>query len=174
MRTTAMLLGTGFLGISLTLVLTTVASAQAPAAPAPRPPLVVKQVKPGLFMIIGAGGNTTVRVTDAGLVLIDTKNPGQPIYDELMADVKTISSAPIKFVINTHMHAEHPDRTGPVQAARQQPDAAGAERTRRHLRQDLRHQAGRQTGEAESLLRGPHQRRHGGVLPGFESGLHGG
>jgi cyclase len=117
MRTTAMLLGTGFLGISLTLVLTTVASAQAPAAPAPRPPLVVKQVKPGLFMIIGAGGNTTVRVTDAGLVLIDTKNPGQPIYDELMADVKTISSAPIKFVINTHMHADHTGNNGRFEAA---------------------------------------------------------
>src|SRR5471030_1464254 len=79
-----------------------------PPAPAPRPPLVVKQVKPELFMIVGAGGNTTVRVTSEGLVVVDSKNPGQPIYDELMADIAQASGGkPVKWLIDTHHHADH-------------------------------------------------------------------
>jgi glyoxylase-like metal-dependent hydrolase (beta-lactamase superfamily II) len=97
------------------------ALAQAPGAPppaaAPRPPLVVKQVKPELFMIVGAGGNTTVRVTKDGLVVIDTKNPGQPIYDELTANIKTISPAPIAYVVDTHMHADHTGNNERFEAA---------------------------------------------------------
>ncbi len=83
------------------------ASAALAQAPATRPPLVVKQVKPELFMIVGAGGNTTVRVTPEGLVVVDSKNPGQAIYDELTADIHTISPAPIRFLIDTHMHGDH-------------------------------------------------------------------
>jgi cyclase len=93
------------------------ACAQAPAAPAPRPPLVVKTVKPGLFMVVGAGGNTTVRVTGGGLVLVDSKNPGQPIYDELMSDVKGISAEPVKYLIDTHIHADHTGNNGRFEAA---------------------------------------------------------
>jgi len=97
------------------------AFAQAPGAPpaasAPRPPLVVKNVKPGLFMIVGAGGNTTVRVTGDGLVLVDSKNPGQPIYDELVGDVKTISGEPVKYLIDTHIHADHTGNNGRFEAA---------------------------------------------------------
>jgi glyoxylase-like metal-dependent hydrolase (beta-lactamase superfamily II) len=97
------------------------ALAQAPGAPppaaTPRPPLVVKSVKPGLFMIVGAGGNTTVRVTGDGLVLVDSKNPGQPIYDELMTDVQGISPQPIRFLVDTHIHADHTGNNGRFEAA---------------------------------------------------------
>lgn len=97
------------------------AFAQAPGAPpaaaAPRPPLVVKNVKPGLFMIVGAGGNTTVRVTGDGIVMVDSKNPGQAIYDELMADVKGISAEPVKFLVDTHIHADHTGNNERFEAA---------------------------------------------------------
>jgi cyclase len=97
------------------------ALAQTPAAPpgasAPRPPLVVKPVKPGLFMIVGAGGNTTVRVTDDGVVLVDSKNPGQAIYDEIVADVHTISPKPIRYLVDTHIHADHTGNNGRFEAA---------------------------------------------------------
>ena len=99
----------------------TAALAQAPGAPpaasAPRPPLVVKPVKPGLFMIVGAGGNTTVRVTDDGLILVDSKNPGQAIYDEIVADAHTISPKPIKYLVDTHIHADHTGNNGRFEAA---------------------------------------------------------
>jgi cyclase len=87
--------------------LTVQAQPPAPAAPPPAAPLVVKTVKPGLFMITGAGGNVTVRTTTDGLVVVDTKNNGQPIYDELMTRIRSVSPLPVKWVIDTHHHADH-------------------------------------------------------------------
>lgn len=56
--------------------------AQPPAAPAPAgraapQPQAIQQVKPGLFMITGAGANSLVRVTSQGLIVVDGKLPGE-------------------------------------------------------------------------------------------------
>lgn len=75
-----------------------------PAAPQPQ---AIQQVKPGLFMITGAGGNTTVRITNQGLIVVDGKLPGQANYDALMALIKGVSDQPIKYLIVTHHHADH-------------------------------------------------------------------
>jgi len=64
-------------------------------------------VKPGLYMIAGAGGNTTVRVTNQGLIVVDGKLPSQANYDALMALIKGVSDQPIKYLIVTHHHADH-------------------------------------------------------------------
>jgi cyclase len=88
------------------------AQPQQPAAPAaggrgaPQPQ-AIQQVKPGLYMITGAGGNTTVRVTSQGLIVVDGKLPGQANYDALMALIKGVSDQPIKYLIVTHHHADH-------------------------------------------------------------------
>ena len=58
-------------------------------------------------MITGAGGNSTLRVTSQGLILVDGKLPGQANYDALMALIKGISDQPIKYLIVTHHHADH-------------------------------------------------------------------
>jgi cyclase len=73
--------------------------------PAGPPMLEIKKVKDNLYMIVGAGGNTAVFLTDGGVVLVDTKNPGtgQAILDK----VKTVTEKPIVTVINTHTHADH-------------------------------------------------------------------
>jgi glyoxylase-like metal-dependent hydrolase (beta-lactamase superfamily II) len=63
------------------------------------------QVKPGLYFIQGAGGNSLLRVTNDGLILMDGKLPGN--YEPLMAQVKSISNQPIKYLINTHHHEDH-------------------------------------------------------------------
>jgi cyclase len=89
----------------------TLTPAQQPAAPpaggrAPQPQ-AIQQVKPGLYMITGAGGNTTVRVTSQGLIVVDGKLPGQANYDALMALIKGVSDQPIKYLIVTHHHADH-------------------------------------------------------------------
>src|ERR1700689_1469090 len=92
------------------------AQPQQPAAPAaggrgaPQPQ-AIQQVKPGLYMITGAGGNTTVRVTSQGLIVVDGKLPGQANYDELMALIKSVSDQPIKYLIVTHHHADHTGNT---------------------------------------------------------------
>jgi cyclase len=98
--------------IALAVLASVPAQPQPPAAPAgggrgaPQPQ-AVQLVKPGLYMITGAGGNTTVRVTSQGLIVVDGKLPGQANYDALMALIKGVSDQPIKYLIVTHHHADH-------------------------------------------------------------------
>jgi cyclase len=88
------------------------AQPQQPAAPAaggrgaPQPQ-AIQQVKPGLYMITGAGGNTTVRLTTQGLIVVDGKLPSQANYDALTALIKGVSDQPVKYLIVTHHHADH-------------------------------------------------------------------
>jgi cyclase len=72
----------------------------------------IKQVKPGLYMVTGAGGNSTVRVTDQGVILVDTKNLGENFYNDLMAQLKTVTNQPVKYVIVTHVHQDHSGNIG--------------------------------------------------------------
>jgi glyoxylase-like metal-dependent hydrolase (beta-lactamase superfamily II) len=60
-----------------------------------------------LFMIHNdiVPGNTTVLVTDEGILLVDDKFAVD--HDNLVAEVKKISAKPIKYVISTHHHADH-------------------------------------------------------------------
>jgi cyclase len=99
------------LGAALTWGLALGASAQTPAAPAPAPapaPLAVKTVKPNLYMVVGAGGNSTVLVTAGGVILVDSKNSGQAIYDGLMGAIASVSGGkPVRWLIDTHHHADH-------------------------------------------------------------------
>src|ERR1700733_1387431 len=96
------------LGILAAAVFAQPQQSPAPAAAGRAPqPQAIQQVKPGLFMITGAGGNTTVRVTSQGLIVVDGKLPGQANYDALMALIKGVSDQPIKYLIVTHHHADH-------------------------------------------------------------------
>ncbi len=90
--------------------------AQAPAggrgaAPSPAPQKIM-QIKPDLYIVTGAGGNSTVRVTKAGIILVDTKNLGDQFYNELVQQIKTVSDQPVKEVIITHVHQDHSGNTG--------------------------------------------------------------
>jgi cyclase len=68
-------------------------------------PLSIEQVKNGLYMIIGSGGNVGVRVTDEGVILIDDKYPQN--FDEIQSLVASVSDLPVRYVINTHHHGDH-------------------------------------------------------------------
>ena len=83
------------------------AAPAAPAAPPPQAPLEIKQVKPGVYMVTGNGGNSTVVVGSTGVIVVDTKNPGRAIYDELNARIKSVTPLPVKEVLITHHHADH-------------------------------------------------------------------
>jgi len=82
------------------------------AAAPPPPPMAVKQVKPGVYMVINGGGNSTVRVTDQGIILVDTKNLGDQFYNDLVAQIKTVTSQPVKYVFVTHVHQDHAGNIG--------------------------------------------------------------
>src|SRR5262245_33644856 len=71
----------------------------------------IKQVKPGLYMVTGLGGNSTVRVTDNGIVVVDTKNLGEANYTQLMDLIKSVSNQPVRFAVVTHVHQDHSGNT---------------------------------------------------------------
>jgi cyclase len=93
----------------ITVFVAAAAFAQAPAGRgrgAPQPQ-AIQQVKPGLYMITGAGGNTSVRITPEGIIVVDGKLPGDENYNALTALIKGVSDQPVKYLIVTHHHADH-------------------------------------------------------------------
>jgi cyclase len=67
----------------------------------------IQQVKPGLYVVAGAGANSLVRVTSDGVILVDGKLTGEQNYNGLVDQIKTVTDKPVKFLIVTHHHADH-------------------------------------------------------------------
>ncbi|MEO5926596.1 MAG: MBL fold metallo-hydrolase [Bryobacteraceae bacterium] len=67
----------------------------------------IRTLKPNLYMITGGGANTLVRVTPEGIIVADTKNPGDDNYNRVMEEIKSVSPLPVKWVINTQHHPDH-------------------------------------------------------------------
>ena len=96
-------------GIALAAaLLATAAQAQGPGPGE----LAVWPVRDGIYMIVGAGGNTTVQVGDDGVLVVDTKLAAAS--NALLAAIRKISDKPIRYVVNTHSHADH---SGGIRAA---------------------------------------------------------
>jgi cyclase len=58
-----------------------------------------------VFMIAGPDGNTTVQIGHEAVVVVDTQTAASS--DELLAAIATLSSQPIRHVINTSADPEH-------------------------------------------------------------------
>lgn len=67
----------------------------------------IRMLKPDLYMVTGGGANTLIRVTNEGLIVVDTKNPGDDNYNRLMEEIKSVTNQPVKYVINTQHHPDH-------------------------------------------------------------------
>ena len=67
--------------------------------------LAIWPVRDDIYMVVGAGGNTTVQVGKNGVLIVDTKLA--TAADSLLAAIRKISTAPIRYVINTHWHPDH-------------------------------------------------------------------
>ena len=67
----------------------------------------IRQLKPDLYLITGGGANTLVRVTKDGLIVVDTKNPSDENFNRLMEEIRSVSQAPVRIVINTQHHPDH-------------------------------------------------------------------
>jgi len=106
---------TTLVAVIAAIVLAATVSGHAQAPPSqvpPPPPMAIKQVKPGLYMVTGGGGNSTVRVTDQGVILVDTKNLGEGPYNDLVRLIKTVTDQPVRFVFVTHVHQDHSGNIG--------------------------------------------------------------
>jgi glyoxylase-like metal-dependent hydrolase (beta-lactamase superfamily II) len=63
------------------------------------------EVAPGIYMLVGRGGNIGVSVGEDGVFLIDDQYA--PLTDKVVAAIRAVSDAPIRFVLNTHWHGDH-------------------------------------------------------------------
>jgi cyclase len=79
-----------------------IALSQQPAQPQE---IEVDKVKENLFVLRNGGGNTAVFITEKGVVLVDTKNPGWG--PRILDKVKTLTEKPVTIIINTHTHGDH-------------------------------------------------------------------
>src|SRR5215831_8255767 len=80
--------------------------------------LRLEKVKDAIYVVTGGrgtgdqaiSGNTTVFITGAGVVLVDTKYPryGKAILDQ----VKSVTDKPVTMIINTHTHGDHTGSNG--------------------------------------------------------------
>jgi cyclase len=83
---------------------------QEQAAPAQTPDyskaeVHILPVQGNIYMLVGAGGNITVQVGDDGVLLVDTGV--SQMSEKVLAAVGSLSDKPIRYIINTHVHADH-------------------------------------------------------------------
>ena len=104
-------------GLALGAAIAAVAPAQQPNKGGRQPVEPIRLVKPGLYVIAGAGANSEVRVTPQGLIVVDGKLGGETVYADLMAQVKSVSNLPVKYLIVTHHHADHTGNNDKFRAA---------------------------------------------------------
>src|SRR5207245_4364570 len=65
----------------------------------------VTRVAGTVYMLQGSGGNIGVSVGDDGIVIVDDEFA--PLAPKIRAALATITSKPIKFILNTHYHGDH-------------------------------------------------------------------
>ena len=67
--------------------------------------LTIQEVKEDLYNIVGSGGNVGVLVTSEGVILVDDKF--EENYEAIVENVRSVTDQPIRYVVNTHYHADH-------------------------------------------------------------------
>ena len=65
----------------------------------------VLPVQGRIYMLVGAGANITLQVGDDGILLVDTGRAN--MSDQVLAAIRTISSKPIRYIVNTSIDADH-------------------------------------------------------------------
>ena len=86
------------------------AATQPPAATPARPNfdnvrIRVERLAPGVAALFGRGGNIGLSYGADGNVIIDDQYA--PLTDRILAAIREVDPAPIRFVINTHWHGDH-------------------------------------------------------------------
>ena len=67
--------------------------------------LSITKVKGDLYEITGEGGNVAVYVTNEGVILVDDMFDRN--HADILAQVKSVTNQPIRYVVNTHQHDDH-------------------------------------------------------------------
>ncbi len=67
--------------------------------------MIVHPVAGNVSYIQGSGGNIGLFTGDDGVFLIDDQYA--PLTDKIVTAIRTVSTKPIRFLVNTHMHPDH-------------------------------------------------------------------
>jgi len=67
--------------------------------------IVVTRVLDSLYVLEGQGGKITVLAGPDGVLVVDSQFA--KLTDKIVAAIRTFSDQPIRFLINTHVHADH-------------------------------------------------------------------
>jgi glyoxylase-like metal-dependent hydrolase (beta-lactamase superfamily II) len=71
----------------------------------PKPEIRTEQIRPGLVVLTGAGGNVAAWSGPDGVVLVD--DGLGTLSQQLLAAVQAVAPGEIRFVLNTHWHPDH-------------------------------------------------------------------
>ncbi len=99
--------------LAASLLMSVAAHAQAqtpaPAAPAPvdysKVEMKTTQLAPNFYTLEGSGGTIGVLVGPDGILMVDDEFA--PLSDKIVAAIRKVSNAPIRFLVNTHVHGDH-------------------------------------------------------------------
>jgi glyoxylase-like metal-dependent hydrolase (beta-lactamase superfamily II) len=84
------------------------AAAQAPAPQGSTPPevkVVATRLGGDVYGIDGQGGRMAALVGPEGVFLVDSQFA--PVTEKIVATLKGLSPAPLRFLVNTHVHGDH-------------------------------------------------------------------
>ncbi len=64
-----------------------------------------QQVGPGVYVLVGSGGNIGLAVGDDAVFIVDDQFA--PLTGKILAAIAAITPKPVRFVVNTHWHFDH-------------------------------------------------------------------
>ena len=62
-------------------------------------------VQGNVYLLAGAGANTTIQVGEEGVLVVDTQS--DTLTPKILAAIRALSPKPIRYVVNTHTHEDH-------------------------------------------------------------------
>jgi glyoxylase-like metal-dependent hydrolase (beta-lactamase superfamily II) len=65
----------------------------------------LNKITEDLYEIEGDGGNVAFYITSEGVIVVDDKFEYD--FNDIMAKIKSVTTQPVKYVLNTHHHGDH-------------------------------------------------------------------